>query len=63
MQKVYKWFVVRSFKMHAPGRGPGGVINYTRGVLEPDFAALKRIATFFEVRIDDLLYYHGAPDT
>ncbi|MDR2687480.1 MAG: helix-turn-helix domain-containing protein [Oscillospiraceae bacterium] len=35
--------------------------NYTRCVSEPDFDTLKRIAASFEVRIDDLLDYHGAP--
>jgi len=36
--------------------------NYTHCVLEPDFDTLKRIASFFEVRTDDLLDYQGVPD-
>ena len=36
--------------------------NYTHCILEPDFDTLKRIAAFFEVRIDDLLDYQGTPD-
>ena len=36
--------------------------NYTHCILEPDYATLKRIAFFFEMRIDDLLDYQGAPD-
>ncbi|MCL1951933.1 MAG: helix-turn-helix domain-containing protein [Oscillospiraceae bacterium] len=36
--------------------------NYTHCILEPDFDTLKRAAAFFEVRTDDLLDYHGAPD-
>jgi len=35
--------------------------NYTHCILEPDFDTLKRIAVFFDVRIDDLLDYKGAP--
>ena len=34
--------------------------NYTHCILEPDYETLKRIAAFFEVRIDDLLDYRGA---
>jgi len=34
------------------------VTNYTHCILEPDYETLKRIAAFFEVRIDDLLDYH-----
>jgi len=36
--------------------------SYTRCVSEPNFATLKRIAVFFEVRIDDLLDYRGMPN-
>ena len=35
------------------------VTNYMHCILEPDYETLKRIAAFFEVRIDDLLDYHG----
>ena len=35
--------------------------NYTHCILEPDFDALKRMAMFFDVRIDDLLDYKGVP--
>ena len=31
--------------------------NYTHCILEPDYDTLKRIAAFFEMRIDDLLDY------
>ena len=36
--------------------------SYTRCIQEPDFDTLKRIAVFFDVRIDDLLDYQGMPD-
>jgi len=36
--------------------------SYTRGVSEPDFDTLKRIAVFFDARIDDLLDYRGTPN-